>query len=138
MSNSPISIVDISRSAESVTFASTWFTSSASLPMLTGRFSQAFSSPDSTFLANEPFQLGGIAHQAAVHALADAIQNLFGGAYADVGRDQRELQFVQQIGVDLLGSLKHVFEARDQTRTGLLHAALQALQESRLLFDRAE
>ena len=89
-------------------------------------------------LADEPFQLGGIAHQPAVHALADAIQNLGGGAHADVGADQRELQFVQQIGVDLLGALQHVFEARDQTRARLLHAALQALQERGLLLDRAE
>ena len=89
-------------------------------------------------LADEPFQFGGIAHQSAVHALADAVQNLLGGAHADVGTDQREFQFVQQIGVDLLGALQHVLEARDQARAGLLHAALQALQQSGLLFDGAE
>src|SRR5262249_15212306 len=47
--NSPISIVDISRSGESLTRDSTWFTNSDSFPMLTGRFSHAFRRPESTF-----------------------------------------------------------------------------------------
>ena len=67
----------------------------------------------SKMLADEPFQFGGIAHQFAIHALADAVQNLLGGAHADVGTDQREFQFVEQIGIDFLGALEHVLETRD-------------------------
>ena len=51
-------------------------------------------------LANQPFQLGGVVQLMPRHALADAVQNLLGGAHADVGGDQRELQFVEQVGVD--------------------------------------
>ena len=49
-----------------------------------------------------PSQFAGIAHQLAVHALPDAVQNLLGGAHADIGADQRVFQFVQQIGIDCL------------------------------------
>ena len=89
-------------------------------------------------LANEAFEFGGIADQFAVHALADALENFFGGAHADIGTDEGEFEFIEQIGIDLLGSLEHVFEAIDQTRTGLLHAAFQSLQKRWLLFHRAE
>jgi hypothetical protein len=61
-------------------------------------------------LADEP-AIRGVAHLVAVHALADAFQNLFGGAHADVGGDEREFQFLQQIGVDLLLALDGVFES---------------------------
>ena len=75
-------------------------------------------------LTNEIFDLRRVAHHAAVHALTDAVQNFLGGAHADVRADQREFQFVQQIGVDLLGALQHIFQTRDQAGARLLHAAL--------------
>ena len=53
-------------------------------------------------LANQPLQFGGVAQLVAVHALADALENLVGRAHADVGRDERVLQLVEQVGVDFL------------------------------------
>ena len=59
---------------------------------------------------------------------ADALQNLVGGAHADVGGDQRVLQFVQQVGIDLLLALQGVFQRGNQTGARLLHAALELLE----------
>ncbi len=82
--------------------------------------------------------LGRVGQHAAVHALADAIQNLGGGAHADIGADEGEFQFIEQIGIDLAGALKHVFELGDQTGAGLFDAAFQLFEQCRLLLDRAE
>ena len=78
MRNSPISVVEISRSGESLTFASTRFTSSASLPMLTGRFSQAFSSPPKHLLAVE-FLAAAVLLD---HHVGDFVDPLIGGEAA--------------------------------------------------------
>ena len=53
-------------------------------------------------------------------------------------RDQRELEFVQQVGVDFLLALERVFERGDQPGAGLLHAAFQLFEKRRLLLDRTE
>jgi len=89
-------------------------------------------------LADQPFDFGRVANHAAIHTLTDALQNFTGGAYPDIGTDQRELQLVEQIGVDLLGALQHVLEPRHQPGARLLHAALQAFQQRRLLLHRSE
>ena len=89
-------------------------------------------------LADQALQFGGIAHQVALHALADALQNLRGGLHADVGADQRVLQLVQQIGVDLLAAAERVFQRVHQAGARLLHAALQSFEKSGLLLDGAE
>ena len=85
-----------------------------------------------------PLQLGGVVQLVALHALPDAVQNLLGGPHADIGGDQRVLQFVEQVGVDLLLALQRVFQRGDQPRAGLLHAAFQLFKEGGLLFDGAE
>ena len=79
-------------------------------------------------LADEILQLGGVGDLVARHALADTLQNFAGGTYADIGRDEGELQFIQQIGIDLLLTLQGVFERGDQTVARLLHAALELFQ----------
>src|ERR1035441_199910 len=53
-------------------------------------------------LADEGFQLGGVGQLVALYALADAFENLLGGAHADIGRQECGLEFLQQIGIDLL------------------------------------
>ena len=53
-------------------------------------------------LADQALQLGGVGDLVALHALADALQNFVGGAYADVGGDERVLQLVEEVGIDLL------------------------------------
>ena len=66
------------------------------------------------------------------------VQDLVGGADADIGGDQRELQLVEQVGVDFLLALERVFERGDQPRARLLDAALQLFEQGRLLLDGAE
>ena len=61
-----------------------------------------------------------------------------GGADADIGGDERVLQLIQQIGVDLLFALQGVFERGNQTGARLLHAALELFEKSGFLLDRAE
>ena len=89
-------------------------------------------------LANEAAQFGGVVQLVALHALADAVENLLGGRDADIGGDEGEFQLVEQIGVDHLLALEGVFERRDQAGAGLLDAALQLFEQGRLLLDRAE
>ena len=66
-----------------------------------------------------------IAHQLAIHALADAVQNFVRGGDADIGADQRVFEFFEQIGVDLLAAGDDVFDARDKPVARLLNAALE-------------
>ena len=47
--------------------------------------------------ADEVPQLGGVGELVAFHALANAFQNFAGGTDTDVGGDQGEFQFIQQI-----------------------------------------
>ena len=76
-------------------------------------------------LADEILQFGGVGDLVARHALADALQNFAGGADADVGGDEGELEFIEQVGIDLFLALQGVFERGDQTVARLLHAALE-------------
>ena len=89
-------------------------------------------------LTDEALQFGGVAQLVTLHALADALQNLLGGAHADISRDQRGFELVQQFGIDLFLALQRVFESIDQPGARLLHAALQSFEERWLLLDRAE
>ncbi len=66
------------------------------------------------------------------------VQNLLGGAHADIRGDQRGLQLVEQAGVDLLLPLEGVFERGDQPGARLLDAALQLFEEGWLVLDGAE
>ena len=79
-------------------------------------------------LADQALQLGGVVELVAVHPLADAFQDFVGGAHADIGGDQRVLQLIEQIGVDLLLALKGVFERGDQPGARLLYAALEPVE----------
>ncbi len=74
----------------------------------------------------------------AGYALADAVENLLRGGDADVGADERILEFIEQVGVDFLLGADDVFDARDQARASLLNAALEFFKKSRLLGHRAE
>ena len=65
----------------------------------------------------------------ALHALADAVQDLLGGAHADVGGDQRVFQLVEQVGVDFALALQRVFERGDQPGARLLHAAFEFFEK---------
>ena len=64
----------------------------------------------------------------ALHPLANALQNLVGGVDADIRGDQRVLELIQQVRVDLLLALQGVFQRGDQTGARLLHAALELLE----------
>ena len=66
------------------------------------------------------------------------VQDLLGGAHADIGRDERGFELLEQAGIDLLLALEGVFESGDQAGAGLLHAALELLEEGWLLLDGAE
>jgi hypothetical protein len=88
--------------------------------------------------ADQVLQLGGVGELVPVDALPDAFQDLAGGAHADIGGDQRGLQLVQQIGIDLLLALQRVFERGDQSGARLLHAALELLQKAGFLLHTAE
>jgi hypothetical protein len=79
-------------------------------------------------LADEISQLAGVAHQAAVHALLDPVQNFLGGLDADVGADERELQLVEQVGVDGLTAGECFLQARDQAGARLLDALLELFE----------
>ncbi len=89
-------------------------------------------------LTNEPLQLDGVAQLMPLHALPDAVQNLLRGANSNVGRDESELQLVQQVGIDLFLALQSVFQGIHQPRARLLDAALQFFKERRLLLNGAE
>ena len=89
-------------------------------------------------LADQSSQFAGVAHLVALHALADALQNLVGGADADVGGDQRVLQLVQQVGVDFLLALQRVFERAKPGRRASSARRSSAFREAGLLFDGAE
>src|SRR5947209_4030464 len=72
------------------------------------------------------------------HALANRVQDFVGGAHADVGAHQRVLEFVQQVGVDLLLALERIFQRGDQSGARFFHAALQPVKQRGFLFNRAE
>ena len=80
----------------------------------------------------------GIAHLFAVHALADALQNLGGGIDADIGGNQCIFHFFENIGVDLFAPGDGVLQAVHQTFAGLLNAGLKTLQQVGFLRDGAE
>src|SRR5262245_23686114 len=88
--------------------------------------------------ANQPAQFGCVAQLMPLDAFPDAVENFFGSANADIGRDEREFQLVEQVGVDLLFALECIFEGVDKSGARFLNAALQAIEQRRLLFDRAE
>ena len=69
---------------------------------------------------------------------ADALQDLFGGAHADIGRNERVFQLIEQVRIDLLAALQRVFQAGNQPRPGLLHSAFQFFEQGWLLRDRAK
>ena len=80
-------------------------------------------------LADQPANFARVADQLAIDALPDALQDLFHGSYADVGGDERVLQLVEQIGVDLLPAGDDVFEAIDEAGARLLDAGFQAVEQ---------
>ena len=69
-------------------------------------------------LADEPRQLDGVVHLVALDALADALQDLLGGAHSDIGGDEGEFELVEEVGVDLLLALDGVFEGVRPGRRG--------------------
>ena len=76
-------------------------------------------------LADQALELAGIAHQVARDTFTDSLQDLSRGLGADVGRDQRVLQLLQNLGVDLLAPADGVFELLHQPGARLLHAGFQ-------------
>jgi uncharacterized protein YidB (DUF937 family) len=66
----------------------------------------------------------------AVDALADGFENLGGGADADVGGDERVLQLVQQIGVDLLLAEQNVLDLADKAGARFLDSLFQAFKKA--------
>src|SRR5580698_6183757 len=89
-------------------------------------------------LANEALYFCGVAELVAAHALADAVENLGGGADADIGGDEREFELIEQAGVDFLLALDGVFERGNQAGAGFLDTALELLEKGRLLLHGAE
>ena len=83
--------------------------------------------------ANQAFEFRGIAEHFAIDALADALEDLRGGLDADVGGDQRVLELLEEVGVDLFPSGNEIFDTIDQPGAGLLNASLELLEEIRLL-----
>src|SRR5207237_2017552 len=75
--------------------------------------------------ADEAAQFGRIADEFTVHAFADSLQNLFGRGDADVGADERELEFLEQIGINLFLPRNDVFDARNKPVARLLNTALE-------------
>ncbi len=76
-------------------------------------------------LADQPAQFSGIAHQFAVDALADAVEDLVGGGDADIGADQRIFEFFEKIRVDLLAAGNDVFDAGNEPVARFLNAGLE-------------
>ena len=81
-------------------------------------------------LANEELDFGGIAHELAVNALADVLQNFGGGADANIGGDQGILELVKQIAVDLLAALKGIFDFVDETGARFRDSGFQTVKET--------
>ena len=78
-------------------------------------------------LADEVLDFAGIAHQLAVHPLADVFEDFGDGADADVSGDERILQFVKQIAVDLLAAFERIFNFVDETGTRLRDSGFQTV-----------
>ena len=89
-------------------------------------------------LRDELLDLLGVANLFAVHALADALQNLGGGIDADIGGNQRIFHFFENIGVDLFAPGDGVFQAIHQTFAGLLNPRFQTIKQVGFLRDGAE
>ena len=64
-----------------------------------------------------------------VHALADQLQNLGGGADPDVGADERVFELFEQVGVDLFAAREGGLELSDQARARLLDAVLEPVEQ---------
>ena len=84
-------------------------------------------------LADESFQLAGVANQLAVDALADAFENFGGGGDADIGGNQRVFELIEQFGVNLLLAGDQILDLADQASARLLDARLEAFEKVRLL-----
>ncbi len=69
-----------------------------------------------------------VAELFAVDALADVLQNFGGRVHADVGGDQRVLQFLEDIRIDFLAAGDGVFQRSIRPGAGLLDAGLETLQ----------
>ena len=80
-------------------------------------------------LADEALQFGCVVQLMPLDALADAFQDFLGGAHTHVGRDERALELVQQIGIDLFFPLERVLERGNQAGAGLLYAALELFEQ---------
>ncbi len=80
----------------------------------------------------------GVGQLLAIGALPDAFEYFGGRVYADVGGDERVLQLVKQICVDLLTARDGVFQAIHQARASLLDPGFQALEQVRFLFCSAK
>ena len=89
-------------------------------------------------LADQPPQLGGVRYQFAVHALADALQNLLRGPYPYIRGDERVFELVQQAGIDLRAAFEGVFQSRHQPRARFFDTAFELLKESWLLRNGAK
>ena len=95
-------------------------------------------STSSRYSPNQAPQFGGVADQFAIHTLPNPIENFFGGSDADVRADQCILKLVKQLGIDLFSALESVLKPVDEAGARFFDAALQPLQESWLLLDRAK
>ena len=85
-------------------------------------------------LRDELLDLTRVGELLAIRALADAFENLADCIHADIGRDQRILQFVKKHGVDFFASSDGVFQPIQQAGTRLLDAGFQAIQQVGFLF----
>jgi hypothetical protein len=79
-------------------------------------------------LLDEIAQFLCVADQLAVSADADLIQNLRRGAHADIRRNERIFELIQQVGVNLLAAGDHVFDTVDESGACLLDTCLQAVE----------
>ena len=75
-------------------------------------------------LADQVLQFGRITHKLAVHPLANALQDFGGRPWPNVGCDERILQLVQQVCVDLLAPGEEILDTIHESGTGLFDAGL--------------
>jgi hypothetical protein len=88
-----------------------------------------FEHTEQVFL-DELAEFRGVVHQVAGDPLADGFEDIGGGADADIGRNQRVFKLFEEIGVDLLLAVDHVFDAVHESGAGFLYALFQAVQKA--------
>lgn len=78
-------------------------------------------------VANQAFQLTGIADHFTVDPLTDGFENFRCGADADVGGDEGVLQLIEDISVDFLLALNNIVELFFEAGTSFFNALFETV-----------